>query len=237
MTFRSKIDGSVQYYALVPATPGQQPPGLTLTLHGAGVEGLGQAACFTPKSWTHVVAATNRRPYGFDWEDWGRLDALEVLDAASHQLKVDPRRRWLTGHSMGGHGTWHLGVTFPDKFAAIGPSAGWISMMSYAGVERAAHPDALGELFQRAASAGDTLALVNNLGAPVGVYILHGDQDDNVPVEQSAREMRTVPGRVSRRTGPTTNASEPATGGATRASIGRRCSSFSQIAHSPKKGT
>jgi dienelactone hydrolase len=192
LTFRSKVDGSVQYYALVPATPGKQPPGLTLTLHGAGVEGLGQAACFTPKSWTHVVAATNRRPYGFDWEDWGRLDALEVLDEAAHQLKVDPRRRWLTGHSMGGHGTWHLGVTFPDKFAAIGPSAGWISMMSYAGVERTTHPDALGELFQRAASAGDTLALVKNL-APLGVYILHGDQDDNVPVEQ-AREMRKILG-------------------------------------------
>ncbi len=136
VTFRSKIDGSVQYYALVPATPGPQTPGLILTLHGAGVEGLGQADCFKPKPWTHVVAATNRRPYGFDWEDWGRLDALEVLDEASHTLKVDPHRIWLTGHSMGGHGTWHLGVTFPDKFAAIGPSAGWISMMSYAGVPR-----------------------------------------------------------------------------------------------------
>ena len=31
------------------------------------------------------------------------------------------------GHSMGGHGTWNIGVTFPDRFAAIGPSAGWIS--------------------------------------------------------------------------------------------------------------
>jgi pimeloyl-ACP methyl ester carboxylesterase len=192
ITFRSKIDGSVQYYALVPATAGKQTPGLTLTLHGAGVEGLGQADCFKPKSWTHVVAATNRRPYGFDWEDWGRLDALEVLDQAFHTLKIDPRRVWLTGHSMGGHGTWHLGVSFPDKFAAIGPSAGWISMVSYAGVPRSEHPDAMAALFQRSASAGDTLALVKNLGA-LGVYILHGDQDDNVPVEQ-AREMRSILG-------------------------------------------
>ncbi len=190
VTFRSKIDGSVQYYALVPATPSSQTPGLTLTLHGAGVEGLGQADCFKPKPWTHVVAATNRRPYGFDWEDWGRLDALEVLDEACHTLKVDPHRIWLTGHSMGGHGTWHLGVTYPDKFAAIGPSAGWISMMSYAGVPRTEHPDPMADLFQRSASAGDTLALVKNLGS-LGVYVLHGDQDDNVPVDQ-AREMRKV---------------------------------------------
>jgi pimeloyl-ACP methyl ester carboxylesterase len=192
ITFRSKIDGSVQYYALVPATPGKETPGLTLTLHGAGVEGLGQADCFKPKPWTYTVAATNRRPYGFDWEDWGRLDALEVLDQATHTLKIDPRRVWLTGHSMGGHGTWHLGVTFPDKFAAIGPSAGWISMVSYAGVPRSEHPDAMAALFQRSASAGDTLALVKNLAA-LGVYILHGDQDDNVPVEQ-AREMRKILG-------------------------------------------
>ena len=26
---------------------------------------------------------------------------------------------------MGGHGTWHIGTLFPDRFAAIGPSAGW----------------------------------------------------------------------------------------------------------------
>jgi pimeloyl-ACP methyl ester carboxylesterase len=191
-TFRSKIDGSVQYYALVPASAGHQKPGLTLTLHGAGVEGLGQAACFQPKLWTHVVAATNRRPYGFDWEDWGRLDALEVLDEASTALKIDPLRVWLTGHSMGGHGTWHLGVTYPDKFAGIGPSAGWISMMSYAGASRPEHADALAQLFSRAASPSDTLALVKNL-SQLGVYILHGDQDDNVPVEQ-AREMRKVLG-------------------------------------------
>ena len=151
---------------------------------------MGQAACFTPKPWTYVVAPTNRRPFGFDWEDWGRLDALEVLDDAQRQFKVDPLRLWLTGHSMGGHGTWHLGVTFPDKFAAIGPSAGWISMVSYAGAERPANPDPLMELFLRAASAGDTLALVKNLSS-IGVYILHGDQDDNVPVEE-ARTMRTM---------------------------------------------
>ena len=111
-------------------------PGLVLTLHGAAVEAIGQAEAYAPKPGLHIVAPTNRRPYGFDWEDWGRLDALEVLDLAQRTLQTDPRRTYLTGHSMGGHGTWHLGVTFPDRFAAIAPSAGWISMMSYAGVRK-----------------------------------------------------------------------------------------------------
>jgi hypothetical protein len=43
------------------------------------------------------------------------------------------------------------------------------------------------EMFLRAASASDTLALSHNY-AHEGVYVLHGDQDDNVPVGQ-ARTM------------------------------------------------
>lgn len=189
-TFVSQIDGSVQYYGIVPCkdrSP-EEKPALVLTLHGAAVEGIGQAACYSPKPGIHVVAPTNRRPYGFDWEDWGRVDALEVLELEQKRLNIDPRRVYLTGHSMGGHGTWHIGVTYPDRFAAIGPSAGWISMSSYAGARRADNPDPVTELVQRAASPSDTLALKRNY-AMHGVYVLHGDKDDNVPVAQ-ARTMR-----------------------------------------------
>jgi poly(3-hydroxybutyrate) depolymerase len=188
-TFRSAIDGSVQYYAVVPAKPNKDDkPGLVLTLHGASVEALGQAASYAPKTGLHIVAPTNRRPFGFDWEDWGRLDALEVLAVAGKELGTDPKRTYLTGHSMGGHGSWHLGVTYPDRFAAVAPSAGWVSMWSYAGATRAATPSGVDELLMRAANASDTLALARNLAMPA-VYVLHGDGDDNVPVSQ-ARTMR-----------------------------------------------
>ncbi|WP_165073249.1 carboxylesterase family protein [Paludisphaera rhizosphaerae] len=189
-TFVSGIDGSVQYYGWVPALPeeGGRRPGLVLTLHGASVEGIGQAAAYRPKPGLHLVAPTNRRPYGFDWEDWGRKDAIEVLDTASAALGVDPLRTYLTGHSMGGHGTWHVGVTFPGRFAAIAPSAGWISMFSYAGAARPESPDPVDAMFARAGNPSDTLALQRNL-AGLGVYVLHGDADDNVPVTQ-ARTMR-----------------------------------------------
>lgn len=189
-TFISAIDGSVQYYGWVPATTeeGGRRPGLVLTLHGASVEGIGQAAAYRPKPGLHLVAPTNRRPYGFDWEDWGRKDAIEVLDMASAALGVDPLRTYLTGHSMGGHGAWHVGVTFPGRFAAIAPSAGWISMFSYAGASRPESPDPVDEMFARAGNPSDTLALERNL-AGLGVYVLHGDADDNVPVSQ-ARTMR-----------------------------------------------
>ncbi|WP_152054291.1 carboxylesterase family protein [Tautonia marina] len=196
-TFISGIDGSVQYYGLQPMTPGEgeadRPPALFLSLHGASVEAIGQANAYAPKSWGHVVAPTNRRPYGFDWEDWGRLDALEVLAHAQTSLGTDPIRTYLTGHSMGGHGTWHLGVTFPDRWAAIAPSAGWVSMWSYAGALRRDTLDGPAEVLTRAASPSDTIGLVENLGRN-GVYVLHGDRDDNVPVSQ-ARTMRAELGR------------------------------------------
>lgn len=186
-TFISNIDGSVQYYAVNPAKPlsgDVSPPALFLTLHGAGVEAIGQADAYASKTWGHIVAPTNRRPFGFNWEDWGRLDAMEVLELAQKNLRTDPKRVYLTGHSMGGHGTWHLGVTFPDRFAAIGPSAGWISFWSYAGAVREEKPTPIQELLQRATASSDTLALLRNT-AQLGVYILHGSDDDNVPVTES----------------------------------------------------
>jgi poly(3-hydroxybutyrate) depolymerase len=189
-TFVSGIDASIQYFAIVPAkkVESDRKPALVLTLHGAAVEALGQAQAYAAKDWAHIVAPTNRRPYGFDWEDWGRLDAMEVLDLAQKQLRTDPARTYLTGHSMGGHGTWHLGVTFPDRFAAIGPSAGWVSMWSYAGAKRSDKKTPMQELLDRAMSPSDTLALARNTTS-LGVYVLHGDKDDNVPVAQ-ARIMK-----------------------------------------------
>lgn len=193
-TFVSKIDGGVQYYAVTPmvrapdAPALDRPPALFLTLHGASVEARGQANAYDFKDWGYIVAPTNRRPFGFDWEDWGREDAIEVLDIASGLFGVDRQRTYLTGHSMGGHGTWQVGVQFPDRFAAIGPSAGWISFWSYGGLIDYGDKTPVREAFTRAASPSDTLSLSDNY-ADEGVYILHGDADDNVPVAQ-AREMR-----------------------------------------------
>lgn len=136
------------------------------------------------------MAPTNRRPYGYDWEDWGRLDALEVLNLFKSKWAIDPARIYLTGHSMGGHGTWHLGATFPDQFGAIGPSAGWISFfICLARYQSSAI--AAGKMLLRAASASRTTALAENY-KQLGIYIIHGDSDRNVPVEQSRRMVKLL---------------------------------------------
>jgi poly(3-hydroxybutyrate) depolymerase len=161
-------------------------PRLVLTLHGAGVGALGQARSYSARPDTWIVAPTNRRPFGFDWQDWGRLDAYEVMDAALKLTGADPATIGLTGHSMGGHGTWHLGANDPDRFAAIAPSAGWAGFDSYGG-----RPDGeLRSVWHAADAASDTLALISNL-AQLPTFILHGTGDDNVPPSE-ARAMEAA---------------------------------------------
>jgi len=182
-TFISEIDGSVQYYAVTPPLILQGKPALFLSLHGAGVEAINQAQAYGRKNWGYVVAPTNRRPYGFNWENWGRLDALEVLNIAKKKFDIDESRVYLTGHSMGGHGTWHVGSHYADQFAAIGPSAGWISVWSYR-IRSMMDSTAVRSILTRSTKSSDTYAFSTNLKQN-GIYIIHGSADDNVPPSQA----------------------------------------------------
>jgi predicted peptidase len=63
---------------------------------------------------------------------WGlHLEALDLLlNEIEATCAVDPDRIYLTGLSMGGYGTWHLAVEYPERFAAIAPICGggmWFS--------------------------------------------------------------------------------------------------------------
>jgi len=50
--------------------------------------------------------------------------ALAILDEVQKEYKVDPKRVYLTGLSMGGFGTWSLAAAHPTKWAAIVPICG-----------------------------------------------------------------------------------------------------------------
>jgi poly(3-hydroxybutyrate) depolymerase len=189
-TYVSDVDGSVQYYAVRPPleTSLTRADALILTVHGAGVEATGQAAAYGAKPWAWIVAATNRRPYGFDWEDWGRIDAMEALADAKRRYRPREDRIYLTGHSMGGHGAWFLGATYPDQWGAIGPCAGWIHFWSYGGAVRYDDPDPIEAMLLRVSNPSDTTKLLRNY-LQLGVYVLHGDADQTVPLAQP-RQMR-----------------------------------------------
>jgi len=214
-TFISGIDGSVQYYSVAPSTDKtSENQALFFSVHGASVEAVNQANAYQQKDWGNVVAPTNRRPFGFAWEDWGRLDALEVLADSKKIFKPNPKKIYLTGHSMGGHGTWYLGATYPDKFASIAPCAGYPDLLLYRDsflkktlelpqeeltkkgmtpevVMRLKTPYVLNEvekLMKRAGTPSRTLKLIRNY-LHYGVYVLHGEKDNVVPTF-IARDMR-----------------------------------------------
>ncbi|WP_341835523.1 PHB depolymerase family esterase [Chitinophaga pollutisoli] len=195
-TFTSAIDGSLQYYAVAPQVGGpRKGQALFLSVHGAGVEAIGQARAYQPKDWGTLVAATNRRPRGFNWEDWGRIDALEVLAIARKSFEPDPQQIYLTGHSMGGHGTWFLGATYPASWAAIAPSAGYPTLKGYGsadGLVPDSSNDPMEKMLLRAGNQSDVIKLAQNY-KPLGVYIFHGDADRVVSVDY-ARQMRTLLG-------------------------------------------
>jgi len=50
-------------------------------------------------------------------------DVLNVLAIVEKEFAVDDRNIFLMGHSMGGGGTWHLGMKYPKKWAALAPLA------------------------------------------------------------------------------------------------------------------
>jgi predicted esterase len=63
------------------------------------------------------------------------FEALEDLMAREQQKfqrpMIDPRKVVLKGFSMGGAGTWHIGLRHPGKFAAIQPGAGFTTTHGY----------------------------------------------------------------------------------------------------------
>ncbi|MEX2212494.1 MAG: alpha/beta hydrolase [Phycisphaeraceae bacterium] len=50
-------------------------------------------------------------------------DVMNVLAIARKEFNIDDKRIYLMGHSMGGGGTWHLGIKYPDLWAGLAPIA------------------------------------------------------------------------------------------------------------------
>ena len=53
--------------------------------------------------------------------------ALAIVDEVRREYRVDDRRLYLTGYSMGGEGTFSIAAAHPERFAAIIPICGGIS--------------------------------------------------------------------------------------------------------------
>ncbi len=96
---------------------------------------------------------------------------------------------------MGGHGTWFLGATYPDKWAAIAPCSGYPTLKGYGSADGLV-PDSstnpMEQMLIRSSNQSDVIKLADNY-KPLGVYVLHGDSDKVVSVNY-ARQMRKLLG-------------------------------------------
>jgi len=52
------------------------------------------------------------------------LDVMQVMEIVKREYKIDSKRIYLMGHSMGGFGTWFLGQKHIGTWAAIAPMSG-----------------------------------------------------------------------------------------------------------------
>jgi predicted esterase len=104
-----------------------------------------------------LAAAANDPP---NLRELSETDVMNVLDMIRKEFNVDERRTYLMGHSMGGAGTFHLGVKYASNWAAIA---------AIAPAAFGLQPDMLGTV----------------KGMPV--IVVQGDADTAVPVANTRR--------------------------------------------------
>jgi len=130
--FRSGTDGSVEPYAI--RLPGDFKPGrtypLVIQLHGLNFNKIvsGRRAIFrsmSPAEWVHpdlpvILVQCFGRQSTF-YQSLGEVEVLETIDEVTRRFPVDRDRVYIMGHSMGGAGSYTVGLHYPDRFGGIMP--------------------------------------------------------------------------------------------------------------------
>ncbi len=131
--YRYEKDGiSMNYLVFCPENGenGKDLP-LLVYLHGAGERGENREHLFrhgVPKliGEGRELPAMVLVPQCPRWAVWDNVvfAVKEIIDWVAQAFGVSPDRISLTGSSMGGFGSWMLGMTYPTLFAGIAPIAG-----------------------------------------------------------------------------------------------------------------
>jgi pimeloyl-ACP methyl ester carboxylesterase len=199
--YRSELDETLQPYAIyIPKSynPAKSYP-LLVSLHGATsnhrlnirrVFGLGNRM---GESDYEAVRNTVEfpevdfivvSPYGrgeiAGYNGIGENDVLRVMEDVKKAYHIDPDRVYLTGLSMGGGGTWHLGLRYPDLWAAIVPVCA-IADVGYFGQRGTLDPSDR-QLFDLTSA----IPIAEN-ACNMSVFIYHGDVDSAVDVLHSRK--------------------------------------------------
>ncbi|MFN0055845.1 MAG: prolyl oligopeptidase family serine peptidase [Planctomycetales bacterium] len=143
--YRSAVDDSVQPLAVtLPDAFGQEPERrwpLHVVLHGRDgklseisfIHAHSGQAALPDQDWIQldVFGRTNN---AYRWA--GESDVLEGLAEVRRRYRIDPARIVLHGFSMGGAGSWHLGLHHPSLWCSVGPGAGFVDFYKYQKVDQ-----------------------------------------------------------------------------------------------------
>jgi dienelactone hydrolase len=196
--YRSRIDGSVQPFAVT------YPKGfgtadkkwrVDVVLHGRD-SGLTEVKFLHAHGDKPAPAGDDfvridiygRGNNAYRWA--GEADVFEAIDQflgterlAQRYKHLDPGRWVLRGFSMGGAGTWHIGLHRPSVWCLLGPGAGFTTTHGY--VSKKQLPDELPPYQERCLSIYDAVDYAENVfDVPVVAY---GGADD--PQLQAARNI------------------------------------------------
>ena len=78
---------------------------------------------YNKRGWYGGRGQTSRRWDPMNLGELSEKDVMNVLKIVQGEFNVDPGRVYLMGHSMGGGGTWHIGIKYPDIWAGLAPIA------------------------------------------------------------------------------------------------------------------
>lgn len=132
------LDRQVGDHKYVVYVPQNVPPDETrpavLFLHGAGecgTDGLKQTAVGLPQQmrfhkdlWPFLVVIPQKPTVQSLWMDQ-RIMVNKILTQVEREFPHDPHRRYITGLSQGGRGTFDLASRTVWQFAAAAPVCGW----------------------------------------------------------------------------------------------------------------
>jgi predicted peptidase len=174
-----------RYQIYVPADyPTKAKWPVILFLHGAGERGtdglrqttvgLGPAIRQDAKRFPAIVVFPQAPPDS-QWVGAPAEMALAALAQTLAEYHGDRDRVYLTGLSMGGHGTWYLAYRHPEIFAAVAPICGWVTEL----------PGFPGSVPVVPQDSGPPIPALARRLAKTPSWIFHGEMDAVVPVGAS----------------------------------------------------
>jgi poly(3-hydroxybutyrate) depolymerase len=78
---------------------------------------------YNSKGWYGQKAPGKGKPEPENLAELSEKDVMNVLEIVRKEHSIDPDRIYLMGHSMGGGGTWYLGLKYPEIWAGLAPIA------------------------------------------------------------------------------------------------------------------